>query len=349
MELSRKQTQGGSVLLVALMYAALFATLAYAIINSGDSTLERSGNLLEWDRRYQYAMAAEVVAIQGLIDDLDSDRDDGEMVDHCEERWAIDLPPSPYEDALISASVQDLQGRFNLNWLVTSEQEQYLRDDIARQGLEALLGSMLAEGTMASVLSHEMADWIDSNNLVDGIEGAEDAEYRHRRTPNVPVAHESELRALNSMTRQAIPTDRLFWPWFTALPVGTTLNVNTAPPEVLQAALHFAGPGAGEAIVRMREEDPVTDVGEVASLSVFNDLDADQQSRFNRMLSVSSHYFQVMIDIQLAGNRSRLVTRIHRGEDGQTRVISRQQVPILAPLEPACNPHYNDSGKGNGA
>nr|WP_231867833.1 hypothetical protein [Alcanivorax sp. HI0007] len=34
------------------------------------------------------------------------------MVDDCvEEQWAVQLPPTPYEDAMLSASVQDLQGR----------------------------------------------------------------------------------------------------------------------------------------------------------------------------------------------------------------------------------------------
>lgn len=348
MELKRRR-QNGSVLLVALMYAALFTTLAYAIINSGDSTRERSANLLEWDRRYQYAMAAEVVAVQGLIDDLESDNNDGEAVDHCEERWAVNLPPSPYEDALISATVQDLQGRFNLNWLVTGEDDRYIRNPSAREGLEALLSGMLAEATNASRLSYEMVDWIDSNNLVDDVEGAEDAEYRHRRTPNIPVAHESEMRALRSMTIEALPTDRLFWPYFTALPLDTPLNVNTAPPEVLQAALSFAGPGAGEVIANLRDEDPIKDPGRIRSVAPFSDLSGDELSRFNKRVAVTSNYFQVVIDVQLGGNRTRLVTRIHRADSGETRVVSRQQVPLMGPLEPACNPHYNEDDQSNGA
>lgn len=343
------RAQRGSVLLVGLMYMALFASLAYAIILSGESTLERSRNMLEWDRRYQYAMAAEVVAVQGLIDDLESDREDSELVDHCDERWAIDLPPSPYEDALISATVQDLQGRFNLNWLVTADGDQYIRDEAGREGLERLLSNLLTDATKASTLSFEMTDWIDSNNLVDGIEGAEDAEYRHRRTPNLPVAHESELRALRSMEVDDIPVDGLFWPYFTALPLGTPVNVNTAPADVLQAALGFAGAGAGEAIVKLRREDPITNISRLRSLAPFKDLDGDALSRLNRMADVSSDYFQVMIDIELAGNRTRLVTRIHRSDAGATRVISRQQVPIMAPLEPACNPHYNNDDDNSGA
>ena len=80
---------------------------------------------MQWDKRYQYAMAAEVVAQQGLIDDLQDDQNNNALVDDCvEEQWAVQLPPTPYDDAMLSASVQDLQGRFNLNWLVTAQSQQ---------------------------------------------------------------------------------------------------------------------------------------------------------------------------------------------------------------------------------
>ena len=56
-----------------------------------------------------------------------------------------------------------------------------------------------------------------------------------------------------------------------------------------------------------------------------------------------SSYFQVMVDVQHNDQRSRLVTRLQRLEQGPTEVFSRQLVPILGPLEPPCNPFYNEA------
>jgi general secretion pathway protein K len=334
--------QQGAVLVVAIMMVAFFTSLAVLVQNSQQSVKQRTGTLLEWDRRYQYAMAAEVVAIQGLIDDLESDRNSSVFVDECEkERWAIRLPPSPYEDAMISATVQDLQGRFNLNNVVNAQSNEFVVDAAQRQGLQRLLAGLLTDGTVADTLAWEMADWLDSNNLVDGVEGAEDAEYRFRRTPNMPIAHESELRALRSMTLELIPVESWFWPYFTALPVDTTVNINTAPPLVLTAVLDDVAAGAGQAAVSLRDKGPVENLSELWSVSPFKDMDAEQRQTVESLVGVSSEYFQVMIDVQVQDKRTRLVSRIQRSRQGDTRVISRQLVPIMGPLEPPCNPHYN--------
>lgn len=108
----------------------------------------------------------------------------------------------------------------------------------------------------ASRLANEMADWLDSNNIVDSVEGAEDPEYRTRRTPNMPAAHESELRALLSFRLADQPEEPTVWGLFTALPVGTTLNVNTAPPQVLDAVIgDVAGTAAVQAVLEARKEN----------------------------------------------------------------------------------------------
>ena len=60
-------------------------------------------------------------------------------------------------------------------------------------------------------------------------------------------------------------------------------------------------------------------------------------------LGVSSEYFQVMVDVEIDDQLSRLVTRLRRrsGQGETTDVFSRQVSPLLTALEPACNPFYN--------
>lgn len=348
----RPRRQRGMALIIVLMLFAILAAVATEVMFRQDRFRTRADNLLQWDKRYQYAMAVEVVATQGLIDDLEDDKRNNAMVDDCvEEQWAVELPATPYEDAILSASVQDLQGRFNLNWLGTASGPGFERNEENRERLRRLLEQVLPEPNKASLLSNEMADWIDTNNIVDNVEGAEDTEYRSRRTPNMAVAHETELRALRSFTVEDLFPDMMMWGLFTALPSGSKLNVNTAPQPVLDAVLGtMAGNDAAEAVMALREEGPIVNVDDVMALAPFTSLDDKQKQNLAGMLTVGSEYFQIMVDVEVDGQVSRLVSRLRRssqgGPDG-TRVFSRQVTPLLSPLEPACNPFYNAENESN--
>lgn len=343
-----RRAQQGMALVIVLMLFAIISAITIEVMSRQDRFLTRADNLLQWDQRYQYAIAAEVVAVQALTMDLRKDLENSRLVDDCvEEQWAVQLPPTPYEDALLSASVQDLQGRFNLNWLVSFSNGEFVRDEARIEQLTRLLQQLLPEPNKASLLANEMADWIDSNNIVDGLEGAEDADYRHRRTPNMPVAHETELRALRSFLLEDNFPDPLMWGLFSALPLGTTLNVNTAAEPVLDAVVApLAGAGAAQAIIELRNEAPITDIGDLVQQGIFEGLEAEPRNRLLSLLGVNSEYFQVMVDVSVNNKQSRLVTRLQR-RGGQTQgemataVFSRQVKALLSPLEPACNPFYN--------
>ena len=348
MVLTRNAKQRGVALIIVLMLFAILATITLEIVFRQDRFLTRADNLLQWDKRYQYAMAAEVVAQQGLIDDLEDDRNNNAMVDDCvEEQWAVQLPPTPYEDAMLSASVQDLQGRFNLNWLITASGDEFIRNPRAIAQLTRLIEQTFPGEANASRLANEMADWLDSNNIVDSVEGAEDPEYRNRRTPNLPAAHESEMRALLTFRVADQPAEPQVWGLLTALPLGTTLNVNTAPPQVLDAVIgDMAGTAAVQAVLDARQEKPVTEISELMKLPPLDGLSADEKNDLASLLGVSSEYFQVMVDVEVDGQLSRLVSRLRRaaGQGETTAVFSRQVSPLLTPLEPACNPFYNADG-----
>ncbi|MEY1661947.1 type II secretion system minor pseudopilin GspK [Isoalcanivorax beigongshangi] len=332
----------GFALIVVLMLLALMTILATEVLYRQDRFRARTENLTDWDRRYQYAIAAEAVAIQALIDDLDHDRERAIMVDDCvDDRWAVRVPPTPYEGAVLAATVQDLQGRFNLNSLVTGQGTEFLRDELARERLAQLLSTSLSNPAKAQRLSHEMADWLDSNNMVDGVEGAEDADYRWRRTPNVPVLHESELRALLSMSAEDIPDDR-FWNLYSALPIGAKLNINTAPLPVLDAYFATTVGNAGtELIERLRTEAAIQSLDDLFNQAPFVALEEELKNQLREALDVRSSYFQVVVEIEYNGQRSRLVSRLMRVNEGDTAVYSRQLVPILGPMPPPCNDFYN--------
>jgi general secretion pathway protein K len=135
------------------------------------------------------------------------------------------------------------------------------------------------------------------------------------------------------------PATLRFWDYFTALPLGTTLNVNTAPKAVLEAWFApYNAQAAAQTILQDRETNPYTDINAILALPAFSNLAPDQRSALQAQLGVGTSHFQVVIDVAMASGLSRLVTRIQRPSQGDTRVFSRSLVPVLSALEPACNP-----------
>lgn len=346
----RRLRQQGMALVVVLTIFALAASLAAAILYRQGHFRARTANLINWDQRYQYALSVEAIAVQGLRMDLDQDKKDNQLVDSCaHEQWAVSLPPTPYGDALVSASVQDLNARFNLNWVVTSGADGFVQDAEGIRMLTRLLASLLADPSKAGQMAYEMADWSDSNNLVDGVYGAEDESYPLARTPNLPVADESEFRSLLDLQATDIPGPA-FWQYVSALPIPSTLNVNDAPPKVLDAVLgEVAGDEAAAAVIDLRKSAAITSIDQVMALAPFASLPADKATALRKRLSVNSSYFEVMTDVGIGGQYTRLVSRLQRIAGVQTAVYSRQLVPRLGPLEPACNPDYNAEGNATGS
>jgi len=85
-------------------------------------------------------------------------------------------------------------------------------------------------------LADAVVDWIDPDSDVTQPAGAEDPQYLRADIPyraaNRPFVSASELLLVQGFTAEAYKT---LQPFVAALPVRTTINVNTAPKEVLMA------------------------------------------------------------------------------------------------------------------
>ena len=93
--------------------------------------------------------------------------------------------------------------------------------------------------------------------------GAEDAFYAARRAPglaaNAPLLRVAELAEVKGVTPSTLSAVA---PFLSALPAGTPLNVNTAPPEVLSAVVDKLD-GAGLAkLIAARTQSPFNNLAE---------------------------------------------------------------------------------------
>jgi general secretion pathway protein K len=245
--LSTRAGQRGVALITAVLIVALATILATKI--GFDSALEqrRSAGIMLVDQGFQVALGAEAWAAKYLRDDFA----DAPDVDHLAERWATPIPPIPIDGGQLEGSLEDLNGKFNLNSL--REGGTGRPDAEGIREFQNLLVLLELEPKWADVL----ADWLDGDTQPNS-EGAEDSVYLSQAPPyraaNMPITSVSELLALPGFGLERYQRLR---PYVAALPVGTRINVCTAPGLVLDALMetnHKEYSLDTELLARQREE-----------------------------------------------------------------------------------------------
>jgi general secretion pathway protein K len=228
------RAQRGIALLVAILLVALGTILAAAVAYENAMTARRGTATYAFDESLLIHQGAEALAAYGLRQIYQSDPT------HIYPGQGWDKPLGPIEvvpGVMLEASLEDMQGRFNLNNLVKRDGTPDITQVNAFVQLLAMLG---LEAKWAGYL----IDWIDVDIVPQNPDGAEDSVYMGQtppyRTPNRYITSTTELLALPGFGR-----DRYLKlaPYVAALPNGTAINVCTAPGPVLDA---FLGPGHTE-------------------------------------------------------------------------------------------------------
>jgi general secretion pathway protein K len=218
------QRQRGVALITAVLMVALATILAVNVGFRGFLDQRRSGTLFALDQGYEIALGAEAWAADFLKQDMQDSQ-----TDHLGEVWARPLPPLPIDGGTVEGQLEDMQGRFNLNNLIHADGTP---NPETVQQLERLLTMLEIEPAWAAA----MADWIDQDTQPGFPDGAEDTVYTGQDPPhlaaNMPITRVSELMVLPGFGPQRFARLR---PYVTALPVGTPLNVCTAPGVVLDS------------------------------------------------------------------------------------------------------------------
>ena len=215
-------------------------------------------------------------------------------VDSLGEAWAQPIAGLPVERAMVSGSLADEQGKFNLNNLVGSNKQQSANDvKIARALFRAL--------EVPEDLVDAIVDWIDADSDLAGNGGAEDAYYlglaRPYRAANQPMVQVDELHRIRGFGPKVVARLK---PFVTALPARTAVNVNTAPAEVIAAIAPDVPADAIRAFMDARISRPfkaTTDIAErwkkVPAGALGNDLDV-------RTGYFSARVLVALDDVQLA-------------------------------------------------
>ncbi len=299
--------QRGVALITAMLIVALVGSVAINIAWENALDLRRTMTLLYRDQAVHVALGAENWVQQILRQDLADTN-----TDHLGEIWASDLPGLPVESDVVQGqlfgSIEDLQGRFNINNLVDQNGEV---DQLSLEQFQRLLVVLGLDPRFAGIA----ADWIDSNREAAFPDGAEDAIYTglvpSYRTANVTLTNATELAALEGMDPD---TFEILLPHIVALPGRTTINVNTATPEVLQSLDENLTASDVEGLVNDRGDAGFEDIETTFSPLVSPDM--------LPLLDESSSFFQLRVVVQIATVRIIYFSTLQRGAQGGV-------VPIL--------------------
>ncbi|WP_367947086.1 type II secretion system minor pseudopilin GspK [Sphingopyxis sp. BSNA05] len=219
----------GAALLTVLLLVAVIAILAAHGIDRLAGATKLASNARELSQAKAYLIAAESIGMRSAE----------EIVSLSPGRtinvggWNGKEQSFPVPGGIITASLSDGGNCFNINSLVTQQQDVLTARP---EGLAQFSRLMVMLGILdgdAVDIAESVADWIDSD-MVAAPRGAEDQYYLQQETPfrtaNALIVDISELRTIKGVTDDVYVR---IAPWLCALPTTdlSPININTLRPE----------------------------------------------------------------------------------------------------------------------
>lgn len=207
-------------------------------------------------------------------------------------------------DARLQGQIEDAQSKFNLRNLGgdVSTRDQWL---IAFDRLCSLLGISPVQRTTVEEALLQMYPKPQQDETSD---------RQQKAPPVIPALTWQEFNGQFGISEQ---TWNQLVPVVTVLPSATTINVNTAGPEVIYAAIDELSFGGAQAVVRYRER---------VTFNNLNDLRAvidDNITLNNALIGVASNFFFVQGQAQVRDAVIRTQAMLERS-NGRVYVLWRQ-------------------------
>ncbi len=264
--MTKRQAQGGAALLMAMMIVALIATAAAAMVWQ------------QW-RAVQVESAERARAQAAWI--LNGALDWGRMIlredgrsggaDHLGEPWALPLAEARLStflavddahmddapEAFLSGRIVDAQSKYNLRRLYGDDGQpntseiQAFGQLLASLGLESALAERIATGLRQAA----------RDTAATGTAAGQTAPASGSPIPLMPQS----VDQLGWLGVDAESIQRMA-PYVVLLPVAKPVNLNTAPREVLMAAIDKLDAGSAERLIQARQRAPFRDLEAVRAL-----------------------------------------------------------------------------------
>ena len=236
-----KQRQKGVALIIALVLVALAAILATKLTFDGFMERQRTLSVLAGDQATEFALGAEALAADVLTQHSNTQNIT------LSDAWAQPMAPMPITPqsdpegepiGTLQGSLEDMQGRFNLNNLghfaAGPNGGQMVPDPVYLAQFQRLLVAVGLEVKWAQMAQ----DWIIASNGSNGVQALTgDSVYMSQSPPyrsgQFPMTSPSELMNLPGFDYEHY---RKIAPYVTALPnASTPINLCTASAVVLES------------------------------------------------------------------------------------------------------------------
>jgi general secretion pathway protein K len=312
----RTLQQRGVALITAMFVVALATIAAVAMFESSNIAIRRATNLVESETALWYAIGVESW-VKGI---LKQDAKNNE-IDSLGDIWARPVDFLPIDNGTLRGRVEDLQGRYNLNNLATKDPEQLKIHLLQFQLLLDAIGG--EDAAKATGIGAAIRDWVDADSERIDLNGAEDNEYQSidppYRAANRPMLSVSELLQVRGMTRGLYNALR---PYVAALPtIGTRINVNTAPAQVLACLSKTADRTALGRFVESRVGAPAKSSQEVLGGGEGSFLGADKELKPETQIDVRSRYFGLQAEVFIGSGRVALYSVYIRPEGSADPIV----------------------------
>ena len=307
----RDQTTGdqGFVLVNALVLVAALAAVATLLLSRAEQGRSRLESGLVADQLNLSLDAFDALAISQLA------RDTGNR-DHLQEAWARPPPPLPLAQGEVAGRLQDLQGRFNVNWLSRSDnalaQEAFARL-LGGLGLPPRLGDDIRRFVTPGAQQANKQGWLLRDPPLDPVGG--------------PLLSADQLADLPGLSPRAYARLR---PLITALPGDSRLNVNTAQVPVLASFLPDLSSAGLAQLLRRRDGEGFVSVesflsaarlhqGEDSATPAAQDDPPPEAAGAlgPEQISVHSQWFRADSQAWLSGATARRVSLLRRRASGR--------------------------------
>ena len=311
--------QRGVALIVAILLVALGTIIAATVAYENAMAARRSTATYAFDESLMVAQGAEALAAYGIRQFFKSDPN------HVFIGQGWDKAVGPMEvvpGVMLEASLEDLQGRLNLNNLVNKDGTP---DPVYVTAFTKLLQMVGLEPKWALL----MVDWIDADIVPQNIDGAEDSVYMGQtppyRTANRYITSTTELMALPGFGR-----DRYLAiaPYVAALPKDTKINVCTVKDKLLDAFL----PGSQtefSASEGQLDKNRLNTTGCFPTLENYRAAFGDPKAwgQVQAKFGQSTVYFRLTSFITIGSAQFNLYSLLYRDASGAVRPIQRSFTP----------------------
>ncbi|MCG8314475.1 MAG: type II secretion system minor pseudopilin GspK [Pseudomonadales bacterium] len=317
--------QRGTILITVMLVFAVGAYMATEITYRQRVDIQRTSSIFSQAQAYEYVLGAEEIARFALRRDLKDDKkksnNNVSPADAADEDWGMQLAQM-VDGGTIEGQLVDLQGRFNLNWLLTTDADQKTAYKKALMSLMAQL--KIPKEKAAQVVVDQIADMLDEDSTPSSLDGREDQEYMLEETPrrasNRMMLDISELMLIPALTPDEIET---LAPYVTALPLDSSLNLNTASVEVMSSfdCLDAAS------IQKDRPKGGYTDINEATKLEQNDDC---KDAALDVPVGLNSEFYELEATAIVNGKTIKVRSMLYRDEEQDSnidvKVIYRRQV-----------------------